>query len=169
MMIAKTVKSAAIAVTLATSLAGWSNGTGKPVSLVDKIKERRTLNRSGSQGTPGFSRPDKKGVWRGFGSEISRAIAAVILGDFEKAKFVALNAAQHLPALQTGEIGVPSRISTLTFYRDMAIPFVANILHGRDVVLAREADSIDAHCANPIVLKTTSYGYRDFAASDGLK
>ena len=83
-MIARNFKSAAIALLLATSLSGCSDGAGKPVSLVDKIKERGTLNCSGSQGVPGLSRPDEKGVWRGFDSDVCRALAAAILGDAQK-------------------------------------------------------------------------------------
>ncbi len=143
-MIARTLNSAAIALLLATSLSGCSDGAGKPVSLVDKIKERGTLNCSGSQGVPGLSRPDEKGVWRGFDSDICRGIAAAILGDAQKVKFVPLNAAQRLPAVQTGEIDVLSRTSTLTFSRDMAIRFVANTLYDGDVIITRKSDGIDA-------------------------
>jgi general L-amino acid transport system substrate-binding protein len=112
--------------------------------LVGKIKGRGTLVCSGSQGVPGLSRPDEKGVWRGFDSDMCRALAAAILGDASKVSFVPLNAAQRLPAVQTGEIDVLSRTSTLTFTRDMAIRFVSTTLYDGDVIIVRKASGIDS-------------------------
>ncbi len=137
----KYVQSASIALVLA-SVSGCSSGTKKE-SLVEKIKARDQLVCSGSQGIPGLSRPDEKGVWRGFDTDICRALAAAILGDANKVSFVPLNAAQRLPAVQTGEIDVLSRTTTLTFTRDMAIRFVATTLYDGDVVITRKADGID--------------------------
>ncbi len=142
-MIHRSTRATLIALMLATSLAGCSGGSAKKASLVEKIKTRGTLVCSGSQGVPGLSRPDEKGVWRGFDSDICRAIAAAILGDASKVRFVPLNAAQRLPAVQTGEIDVLSRTSTLTFSRDMAIRFVTNTLYDGDVIITRKADGID--------------------------
>lgn len=138
----KYVGGAALALIAAGSLAGCS-GAAKKESLVDKIKARDQLICSGSQGIPGLSRPDEKGVWRGFDSDICRAVAAAILGDANKVRFVPLNAAQRLPAVQTGEIDILSRTTTLTFTRDMAIRFVATTLYDGDVVITRKADGID--------------------------
>ena len=126
---------AAAALAGCTGQAGSEGGSG----TVAKIKGRGYLSCSGSQGVPGLSRPDEKGVWRGFDSDICRAIAVAILGDPEKVRFVPLNAAQRLPAVQTGEIDVLSRTSTLTFTRDMAIRFVAITLYDSDAVLVRKA------------------------------
>lgn len=125
---------------LAAALAGCTGqvGDGSAAGGVGKIKARGYLSCSGSQGVPGLSRPDEKGVWRGFDSDICRAITVAIFGDPEKVRFVPLNAAQRLPALQTGEIDVLSRTSTLTFTRDMAVRFVAITLYDSDAVLVRK-------------------------------
>ncbi len=132
----RAMKCISIGLLLGTALAGCSNGAKKE-SLVEKIKARGNLNCSGSQGIPGLSRPDEKGIWRGFDSDVCRAIAAAILGDATKVRFVPLNAAQRLPAVQTGEIDILSRTTTLTFTRDMAIRFVVNTLYDGDVVITR--------------------------------
>lgn len=129
------IGAAALAVASCTGQAGSQGGSPG----VAKIKERGYLSCSGSQGVPGLSRPDEKGVWRGFDSDVCRAIAVAILGDREKVRFVPLNAAQRLPAVQTGEIDVLSRTSTLTFTRDMAIRFVAITLYDSDAVLIRKS------------------------------
>jgi general L-amino acid transport system substrate-binding protein len=121
----------------ACSPPGATGGGGE--SVVDKIRARGHLNCSGSQGVPGLSRPDEKGVWRGFDSDICRAFAAAVLGDASKVQFSPLNAAQRLPAVQTGEIDVLSRTSTITFSRDMAIRFVTVTLYDSDAVIVRKA------------------------------
>jgi general L-amino acid transport system substrate-binding protein len=121
------------------SLAACSPPAAKDQGTVAKIKARGTLNCSGSQGIPGLSRPDEKGIWRGFDSDICRAFAAAVLGDASKVQFTPLNAAQRLPAVQTGEIDVLSRTSTITFTRDMAIRFVAVTLYDSDAVIVRKS------------------------------
>lgn len=126
---------------IALLLAGCTGNGGSATASggIAKIKARGYLSCSGSQGIPGLSRPDEKGVWRGFDSDICRAVTAAVLGDAQKVRFVPLNAAQRLPALQTGEIDVLSRTSTITFTRDMAIRFVAVTLYDSDAVLVRKS------------------------------
>jgi general L-amino acid transport system substrate-binding protein len=132
--------SALLAVLLLAGAAGCSPpSSGGAGGAVEKIKTRGYLNCSGSQGVPGLSRADEKGVWRGFDSDICRAFAAAVLGDATKVQFTPLNAAQRLPAVQTGEIDVLSRTSTITFNRDMAIRFVTVTLYDSDAVIVRKA------------------------------
>lgn len=85
---------------------------------VDQIKKRDYVLCGASQGNSGFSAPDEKGVWQGLDVDTCRAIAVAILGDKEKARFVPLNGAQRLIALQTGEIDVLPRTTTWTLRRD---------------------------------------------------
>jgi general L-amino acid transport system substrate-binding protein len=122
-----------------SALSACSPPSATTASAVDKIVARGHLNCSGSQGVAGLSRPDEKGVWRGFGTDICRAFAAAILADATKVQFTPLNAAQRLPAVQTGEIDVLSRTSTLTFNRDMAIRFVAITLYDSDAIIVRKS------------------------------
>lgn len=129
-----------LAAASALALAACSGGdAAAPTGGIAKIKARGYLSCSGSQGIPGLSRPDENGVWRGFDSDVCRAVTAAIFGDAQKVRFVPLNAAQRLPALQTGEIDLLSRTSTITFTRDMAIRFVAVTLYDSDAVILRKA------------------------------
>ena len=134
----KLVKAGAIGAIAVAALA-----TGVPEaaaqSIVERVKQRGYVSCGASQGVPGLSRPDEKGVWRGFDSDICRAFAVALLGDKDKARFIPLNAAQRLPAIQTGEIDVLSRTTTLTFTRDMAVRFVAVTIYDNDAVLVRKA------------------------------
>jgi general L-amino acid transport system substrate-binding protein len=69
-------------------------------------------------GVFGFSMPDEKGVWKGLDVDTAKAIAAAVLGDANKVKFVALTAVQRLPALQSKEIDVLCRNTTQTLTRE---------------------------------------------------
>ncbi|KAB2848267.1 MAG: amino acid ABC transporter substrate-binding protein [Hyphomicrobiaceae bacterium] len=107
-------------------------------SILEKVRQRGYVSCGASQGVPGLSRPDEKGVWRGFDSDVCRAVAVAVFGDKDKARFVPLNAAQRLPAIQTGEIDVLSRTTTMTFTRDMAVRFVALTIYDNDALLVHK-------------------------------
>ena len=111
-------------------------------TVVDKIKGRGYVTCGASQGVPGLSRPDEKGYYRGFDSDICRAFASAMLGDKDKIRFVPLNAGQRFLALQTGEIDILARTSTITYTRDAAVRFVAIYLYDTDGILVRKKDKI---------------------------
>lgn len=111
-------------------------------TVLERIKTRGYVTCGASQGVPGLSRPDEKGYYRGFDTDICRAMAAAILGDREKARFVPLNAGQRFLALQTGEIDILPRTSTITYSRDMAVRFVQIYQYDGDAVLVRKKDNI---------------------------
>ena len=69
-------------------------------------------------GLAGFGQPDSQGRYSGFDIDICKAIAAAVLGDPEKVKYVPLTAQQRFTALQSGEIDLLSRNTTLTLQRD---------------------------------------------------
>ncbi len=72
-------------------------------------------------GIAGFSAPDAQGQWRGLDVDVCRAIAAAVLGDASRVRFTPLTAAQRFTALQSGEIDVLSRVTTITFQRDVQL------------------------------------------------
>jgi len=106
---------------------------------IPRMVKRDYVTCGASQGITGLSRPDERGVWRGFDVDVCRAFAAALLGDADKIRFIPLNAAQRLPAVQTGEIDVLQRTTTVTFARDMAIRFVAVTQFDSDVLIFRKA------------------------------
>ena len=69
-------------------------------------------------GVAGFSLPDEKGVWKGLDVDTAKAIAAAVLGDSNKVKYIALTAVQRLPALQSKEVDVLCRNTTATLTRE---------------------------------------------------
>jgi len=72
-------------------------------------------------GLPGFSEVGSDGVYRGIDVDVCRAVAAAVLGDAKKVKYVALNAKERLTALQSGEIDMLSRNTTWTETRDTSL------------------------------------------------
>lgn len=72
-------------------------------------------------GIAGFSTPDAQGQWQGLDVDVCRAIAAAVLKDAAKVRYTPLTAAQRFTALQTGEIDVLSRVTTITFQRDVQL------------------------------------------------
>lgn len=114
-------------------------GAANAQSIADKVRERGYVSCGASQGVPGLSRPDEQGVWTGFDVDSCRAVAAAFFGDSQKAQFVPLNAAQRIPAVQTGEVDVLSRTTTWTYTRDVAVRFVAiNLVDGDAILLRKE-------------------------------
>ena len=87
------------------------------------VQDRGILSCGVTQGLPGFSAPDDKGNWAGLDVDICRAIAAAVLNDPTKIKFVPLSAKDRFTALQSGEIDVLSRNTTWTLNRDTQLGF----------------------------------------------
>src|SRR6201986_1513605 len=110
-------------VSLALSFAVSAGLAAQPVSeqTLKAVTARGQLSCGVSQGLPGFSSPDDKGNWTGLDVDICRAIAAAVLDDPTKIKFVPLSAKDRFTALQSGEIDVLSRNTTWTLSRDTSL------------------------------------------------
>ena len=85
------------------------------------VKDRGTLNCGGNGTLGGFGLPDAQGNWTGLDVDFCRAIAAAVLGDSKKVKFVALTAGNRFTALQSGEVDVLARNTTWTSSRDTSL------------------------------------------------
>jgi general L-amino acid transport system substrate-binding protein len=88
---------------------------------LDAIKARGQLVCGVNTGLPGFSQADSQGNWSGLDVDVCRAIAAAVLGDGNKVKWVSLTAQQRFTALQSGEIDILSRNTTWTLSRDASL------------------------------------------------
>src|SRR4029450_5865154 len=88
---------------------------------LNTVKQRGMLN-CGANGTlAGFGLPDAQGNWAGLDVDFCKAIAAAVLGDPAKVKFVALSAKDRFTALQSGEVDVLARNTTWTSSRDTSL------------------------------------------------
>ena len=88
---------------------------------LDAIKSRGSLNCGVNTGLAGFSQADSQGRWSGLDVDVCRAVAAAILNDPNKVRYVPLNAQQRFTALQSGEVDVLSRNTTWTLTRDASL------------------------------------------------
>jgi general L-amino acid transport system substrate-binding protein len=90
---------------------------------LDAVKQRGTLVCGVSEGIPGFSAPTDTG-WAGFDVDLCRALAAAVLGDAGKVRYVSLTANDRFAALQSASIDVLSRNSTWTMSREIELKLV---------------------------------------------
>lgn len=87
-------------------------------ATLDAIQKKGFVQCGVSDGLPGFSVPDAKGKIQGIDADVCRAVAAAVFGDAAKVKFSQLNAKERFTALQSGEIDILSRNTTMTSSRD---------------------------------------------------
>jgi general L-amino acid transport system substrate-binding protein len=88
---------------------------------LDDIKKRGQLICGVNPSLPGFSAADSQGNWAGLDVDVCKGLAATILSDDKKIKWVPLNAAQRFAALQSGEVDILSRNTTWTLTRDVSL------------------------------------------------
>jgi general L-amino acid transport system substrate-binding protein len=82
------------------------------------VQARGVLKCGVNSGLLGFGSIDASGNNAGFDVDFCKAIAAAVFGDADAVEYIALNADQRFPALQTGEIDVLIRNTTWTLTRD---------------------------------------------------
>ncbi|MCV2869337.1 amino acid ABC transporter substrate-binding protein [Defluviimonas sp. WL0002] len=110
--------------TLAASalLAGFASA-----GTLDDVKARGELICGVNVGLTGFGAPDASGNYQGFDVAICKAVAAAVLGDPAKVKYVPTTGETRFTALSSGEVDMLARNSTWTFSRDndLKLDFVA--------------------------------------------
>jgi len=103
----------------AVAAAGFGLATAAQAGkTLDAVKARGQVVCGVNTSGPGFSNADSQGNWSGLDVDFCRAIAAAVLKDASKVKYVPLNSQQRFASLQAGEIDVLSRNSTWTLTRD---------------------------------------------------
>jgi general L-amino acid transport system substrate-binding protein len=109
---------------VAAALALVFVGAAHAGKTLDAIKQRGQLVCGVNPNLQGFSAADSQGNWAGLDVDVCKAIAATILSDAGKIKWVPLNAQQRFAALQSGEIDILSRNTTWTLTRDASLGLV---------------------------------------------
>ena len=101
------------------SLAGSAFAQNEVKSpTLDAVKKRGQLICGVDTGIPGFAFQDSAGKYQGLDIAYCRAIAAAVLGDPEKVKYVGTTSKVRFSVLQSGEIDVLIRDSTHTLTRN---------------------------------------------------
>ena len=111
----KTIASIVLAMGAAVAVPAHAGKT------LDGIKARGQVICGVNSGLAGFAAADSAGKWSGLDVDVCRALAASVLSDPEKVKYVPLNAQQRFTALQSGEVDVLPRNTTFTLTRDASL------------------------------------------------
>lgn len=88
---------------------------------LDAVKARDKVICSATGDRIGFSLVNSKGVWEGLDADTCRAVAAAVLGDSNKVKFVKTTIQTRLTTLQTGEVDLTVAHVTWTLARDASL------------------------------------------------
>ena len=83
-----------------------------------QVKARGELLCGVNPGLVGFASPDASGNWSGFDISVCKAVAAAVLGDASKVKYIPLTGQTRFTGLASGEVDLLARNSTWTFSRD---------------------------------------------------
>jgi general L-amino acid transport system substrate-binding protein len=162
----------------ALALSGLSLvGSAHAGKTLDAVKARGQLICGVNTSGPGFSNADSQGKWTGLDVDFCRAIAAAVLKDSEKVKFVPLNSQQRFASLQAGEIDVLSRNSTWTLTRDASLGVVfatINYYDGQGFMVPRKLkiDSSKKLGGATVCVQagtTTEKNLADYFAANGMK
>lgn len=93
-------------------------------ATLDDVRKRGEVVCGATTGFAGFSSPDNQGNWTGLDVDLCKSIAAAVFGDATRHKIVPLNAQQRFTALQSGEVDVLTRNTTVTQQRDTALGII---------------------------------------------
>ncbi|MCO4052572.1 MAG: amino acid ABC transporter substrate-binding protein [Bosea sp.] len=92
-----------------------------PSPTLDAIRTRGHIECGVHLGLPGFSFANDKGEWTGLDVDFCKALAAAVLGDAGKVKFTPTSVQQRWPILQSGQVDLLSRNTTITFSRNASL------------------------------------------------
>lgn len=87
------------------------------------VKARGELICGANTGLTGFGAPDANGNYQGFDVALCKAVAAAVLGDASKVKYLPTTGETRFTALASGEVDLLVRNSTWTFSRDTSLAF----------------------------------------------
>ncbi|MFM2356776.1 MAG: hypothetical protein RLZZ528_2512 [Pseudomonadota bacterium] len=159
----------------ALTVAGLAAGMASAGTL-DDVKARGELICGSNTGLTGFGAPDANGNWVGFDVSLCRAVAAAVLGDSTKVKFVPTTGETRFTALASGEVDLLVRNSTWTFSRDndLKLDFVAvNYYDGQGFMVKKDlgvssAKELDGATICIQTGTTTELNLADFFKSNNI-
>jgi general L-amino acid transport system substrate-binding protein len=108
---------------LAATLVVIPGAAGAQQKTLDAVKQRGLLSCGVHTGLAGFGAADDKGVWTGLDVDYCKAIAAAVLGDAGKVRYVPTTPKERFAALQSREVDVLARSTTWTIQRDSSAGF----------------------------------------------
>lgn len=148
-----------------------------PGPTVDAIKKRGTVACGVDTGIPGFAFQDSSGAWKGFDVAYCQAIAAAVLGDASKVRYVPTTTPARFTVLQSGEIDVLIRDSTLTMTRNLQLHLdevAINFYAGQGFLVSKKLGvskitELNGATICTLTGATLELNIADFARSNGTK
>lgn len=119
---AKSVAKVTVALLLAAT-ASFAASVPSFAGVLDEVRKRDALQCGVSEGLEGFSAQNKQKAWEGFDVDFCRAVAAAVLGDPQKVRFVPLSTTKRFEALSSGQIDVLARNTSWTLSRNVILGF----------------------------------------------
>jgi general L-amino acid transport system substrate-binding protein len=143
---------------------------------LEDVKARGYLKCGSSEGVAGFSAPNDEGEWVGFDTDVCRAVASAVFGDASKIEFISLNSKDRFTALQSGEVDLLPRTTTVTFTRDtsLGIDFVAiNYYDGQGIMLRKDLGINDVSQLDGVTVclrtgSTSELNLADYFKTNGM-
>lgn len=151
-------------------------GSAQAGPTLDTIRARGKILCGVSPTTPGFAAADDKGRIQGFDADVCRGVAAAVFGNPDKVDFTALNSNVRFQALQSGEVDLLSRQTTLTFSRDVSLGlnFAPTVFYdGQGVIVpkrlgVKSALELDGTAVCILPGTTTQLNLADWFRSHGI-
>ena len=166
----RVTKTAAIAAALSLTAMTAQAGT------LEDVQARGELNCVVTTGLTGFAAPNADGRWEGFDVDFCRAVAAAVLGDGDKVKFVPSTGKTRFTLLNSGEGDILFRNTTETMSRDadLKLTFLpVNYYDGQGFMVAKSlgvASAKDLDGASVCIQTgtTTELNLADFFRINGI-
>ena len=144
---------------------------------LDDVKARGVLNCGANTGLTGFGAPDANGNYQGFDVDLCKAVAAAVLGDASKVKYVPTTGETRFTALASGEVDLLVRNSTWTFSRDTDLKFdfvAVNYYDGQGFMVKKDlgvssAKELDGATICIQTGTTTELNLSDFFKANNIK
>ena len=167
----------AAAAMLAAGAAQAQTAIPVPGPTVTAIKARGALACGVDTGIPGFAFQDSKGAWHGFDVAYCRALAAAVLGDPEKVRYVPTTTPARFTVLQAGEIDVLIRDSTMTLTRSVQLHLdevAVNFYAGQGFLVSKKLGvgkitELNGATICTLTGATLELNIADFARTNGTK
>ena len=160
----------AFAITL--SMIGVTTNAG----TLEDVQERGELSCIVTTGLAGFAAPDENGRWEGFDVDFCRAVAAAVLGDAERVKFLPSTGKTRFTLLNSSEGDILFRNTTETMSRDadLKLTFLpVNYYDGQGFMIRKDmgvtsATQLDGASVCIQTGTTTELNLADYFRSNGM-
>lgn len=156
---------------------GLASSPAAAGEVLNRVQSRKMLRCGVSDGRVGFSSQDAKGRWSGLDVDFCRAVAAAVVGDAEKIRYIPLMTTARFLALRSNEIDVLARNTTWTIEREvgLGVHFVGTLYYdGQGFMVPRTGPAkkiADLRGAKICVLEktTTEENLADYFGSRGWR